>query len=189
MKLKLFFIMGPTCAGKSAFLSAVQERYSSVGLVEIGKLLRAKYPPAYFKGQDAPAHTANEAWDLLLAGVAECGKRAVSAVLIDGQPRDLPHVEMVCKTYTRQPELYICRFVHLFASREICEERAARRDAGDPEKLQLSRERMVNDRARLYEVLHMLKLQHNVQVCSFDTANVLYSPLAIFECLLANCPA
>ena len=37
--------IGPTNAGKSTFLRATQRGNPAVGLIEVGKILRAKYPP------------------------------------------------------------------------------------------------------------------------------------------------
>jgi ATPase subunit of ABC transporter with duplicated ATPase domains len=81
-------IMGPTCAGKSTFLNyAVEKDPGHVGLVEVGKMLRAKYPPSYFEGQAAPAKTQKEAWDMCEGRIRDHLAEGKTIVLVDGQPR------------------------------------------------------------------------------------------------------
>jgi ATPase subunit of ABC transporter with duplicated ATPase domains len=48
-------IMGPTCAGKSTFLNfAIENDPGRVGLVEVGKMLRAKVPALILRGPSCP---------------------------------------------------------------------------------------------------------------------------------------
>jgi hypothetical protein len=140
------------------------------GTVEVGRMLRAKYPPEYFKGQAAPAHTAAEAWQLCIDGIEENIRLGKKAILIDGQPRDEEQAEKVMGL----PYMHV--FIGLHASIEVRRKRAIARDRGGlsdeivnalvmgqpvdssliPPKLQLSLDRLQNDYRNGYEVLRVL---------------------------------
>lgn len=183
MRPRLTFVIGPTNAGKGTLL-ALAGKLPHVGLVEVGKMMRAKYldpasphyDPDHFKGQGAPKHTAVEAWQMMLDGIAAAEAAKKDVVLIDGQPRDVEQA----RRCAFELELYEKRFIALHASHEIRLRRAIRRDGGDlttmildelekghepdphdsflPPPLRLSLARMTSDYKAVYHVLSELSL-------------------------------
>jgi hypothetical protein len=142
----LVYVTGMTNAGKSTLLNAAPAEW---GRVEIGKWMRAKYPPSHFAGQSNPKHTAVEAWQMYLDAVARFEEAGIAIILIDGQPRDTEQCEAVlADKYHRGHRL----FLHLWAPPEILAARAKARDGDDAEKLALSHARLTNDVAPNYHL-------------------------------------
>jgi hypothetical protein len=168
----LAFIMGPTNAGKSTLIQATKDYYPQFGTVEVGKLMRAKYPPEFFQGQAAPKHTAVEAWQMMLDGIADAG--AKKAVLIDGQPRDIEQCER--SILLPYPKLYIV----LTASAEVREFRARARDSADPKRLELALARLHGDLPILNSIVSMLR-DYGKQVREFSTESHNYQPLDVLR--------
>lgn len=160
----LVHVTGVTNAGKSTFLAAAPAPW---GRVEIGKLMRAKYPPSHFKGQSNPTHTAAEAWQMYLTGIAECEDRGCQIILIDGQPRD--HKQLDAVLASRRHTRFLRMFLHLWAPAEILAARAQARDGADEEKLALTRQRLVNDAQPNYSILCRV-LAAGEMVRAFDTS-------------------
>lgn len=159
---RLFFVIGPTNAGKGHLLDHLG-RQPNIGLVEVGKMFRAKYldpksphyDPDYFKGQAAPTHTAIEAWQMMLDGIRSCLDNGNHTIFVDGQPRDVPQCIQIINQFERSGDFDV-EYIHVYAPEEIRRERAALRDAGDEAKLKLSEARMLGDLVKLYEVLTRL---------------------------------
>jgi hypothetical protein len=159
----LVHVMGVTNAGKSTFIAKAPAAW---GRVEVGKMMRAKYPPDYFKGSAAPAHTAAEAWQMYLAGIADCEDRGCGIVLVDGQPRDHKQTDAVLAS--RRHGRFLRMFLHLWAPAAVLTERARARDAGDAAKMALSQQRLRNDVGPNYDILCRL-VAANESVVAFDT--------------------
>lgn len=160
----LVYVIGPTNAGKSTFLAHVG-KFKHVGLVEVGKMMRAKYPPSHFAGQSNPAHTAAEAWQMYLDGVEAHKAAGKSGIYIDGQPRDTKQtLELLRVPYRNRV------FLHLWAPLEVRQARAEARDKDDPAKLELSRQRLVNDDPQVYNVVSRLEASHSERVVHVDTS-------------------
>jgi predicted kinase len=157
MKPVIVYVIGATNAGKSTLMDAVRQD-TTQGTIEVGKLMRAKYPPEHFAGQSNPAHTAAEAWQMYLDGLAAAEAAGKQAVWCDGQPRDMKQLLEVTSASTQRI------FVHLWAPAEIREERARARDAADPAKLALSLERLNGDLPALYNILTTLLLLDEIVV-------------------------
>jgi len=138
-------IMGPTCAGKSTLLNWLKDFFGDrASFVEVGKTLRAKYPPEYFQGQNNPQHTAQEAWQLCEDGIKAGRAEKRAFVFVDGQPRDIPQTDKMVQIGVR-------RYVMLTCSIAESEKRArATRSGSDLETLALPRIR--NDRGAYYDV-------------------------------------
>lgn len=171
----LVYVIGPTNAGKSTLLNYAATQ-PDVGLVEVGKMMRAKYPPEHFKGQSNPAHTAAEAWQMYLDGVHAHTVDPKLLVLIDGQPRDREQTSKILGE--RRPRL----FLHLWAPEDVRRARAELRDAGHPGKLELSLQRMTNDPPQLYDVLSRLHAAGEV-LHTVDTSSDRYTVDAQFAAL------
>lgn len=173
----LIFLMGPTCAGKSTLMQVLKDRLpTKIGLVEVGKELRAKYPPSYFAGQNNPAHTAAEAWELCVAGIRREGDAGKTHILIDGQPRDVPQVRKCLNEFPGQPK----RFVLLTADLEVRRQRAMAGRSANPENLELALQRLTNDMISYYAVLAELLLRGQF-VDAYDTSGIENTEAAIIE--------
>lgn len=175
----MVYVIGPTNAGKTTLmdLCAPDER---IVTVEVGKWLRAKYPPSHFQGQSNPRHTAVEAWSLYLDGLQRgIDDPKCKMIVCDGQPRDIKQTEDVIA----EGRFYKV-FVHLWAPDDVREKRAEARDFDSPEALALSRARLVNDIPSNYAVLIRL-LNAKEKVWTYDTSHPDYSPRKLLDTLLA----
>lgn len=173
----LVYVTGMTNAGKSTFLDAHREDPRHA-FVEVGKALRAKYPPSHFAGKCNPAHTAAEAWAIYLAGVAQAEAREeVAFVFIDGQPRDAIQIEAVLADRERAGRRI---FLHLWAPERTLRERAQRRDGADAERLALSMARLTNDVAPNYLTVCRL-LSAGERVIIADTTAPSYNPGSVLS--------
>lgn len=171
----LLFMMGPTCAGKSTLLANAHTRLpKNIGLVEVGKELRAKYPPDYFAGQNNPTHTAAEAWDLCVKGVERECAAGKTHILIDGQPRDVAQVHRCLDQFPRNPK----RFILLHASLAKRKERAMKHRSDDPKNLELAMQRLTNDMISYYDVIATLLLRGAV-IDAYDTTDRTDSPESV----------
>ena len=178
MKPPTLYIIGPTNSGKSTFLKAIlAEHGPRIGLIEVGKVLRAKYPSEYFKGLNNPAHTAVEAWKIFTDSWDAYAAFGKEVIITDGQPRDTKQTLAVIErgvSGERQA------FIHLWAPLEIRRARAELRDLGNEAALELSRQRLVNDEPANYNVLCML-LAANRCVVTPDTSAPGYTALGTYQ--------
>lgn len=176
-------IMGTTCAGKSTLINKARARNNpKIGLVEIGKILRAKYPPEFFKGQAAPAHTQEEAWNLCFDAVNKHLEVGCELILIDGQPRDLRQLATMMKD--PWPGLYQVWYVLLHASMEE-RERRARQDRADTQgNLDLALARIKNDMVNYYDILVHLHF-YDKPLTVYMTDHEQYTPDTVIDHFLA----
>lgn len=157
-------IMGATCAGKTTFIDyCLESAPHNFAAVQVGKILRAKYPRSYFKGQNNPKHTAAEAWDLCEAGVQECIGQGVPVVLVDGQPRDRDQVDMFLNAWGTTPREFILFDAPLEERRRRAE---ASRSAEDLNEL--TAQRLTNDMISYFTVLTRLA-EYGVSPLVVDT--------------------
>jgi len=177
----IVYMTGATNSGKSTALKALFEAgQGEVGLIEVGKLLRAKYGEAYFKGQAAPAHTQSEAWSLFLEALhTHEADPKVRFVVADGQPRSFDQVYNSLKL----PNERI--YVNLYAPADVREARAKARDSANPEKLALSLARLHGDIPMLYEINSIL-LAAKQKVWTYRTDAEDFHPLQIYSDLFAH---
>lgn len=154
-------LIGPTCAGKSTLIrAALQHAPNDVGTIEVGKLLRAKYGPAYFKGQAAPEHTQDEAWALYRSGIQEHIEKKTRLVFIDGQPRDIKQCHGISQLYEENvfnPQNR-CMFLVVHADETKRIERAKSTRTGDD--LELALARITNDYRNSYIALQYAVKRH-----------------------------
>lgn len=176
----LVWTIGPSGAGKSTFLK-VAAKYPSTeflpGVVSVGALMRAKYPPEHFQGKGNPAHTANEAWELFLSETARLAAERHNLIFVDGQPRDMTQLALALAL--PHPML----FLHLWAGRAIREERIRHRDGSDAARLALDLARLDNDRSDLYDIVSALGAMSNsaALLWSYDTGSPRFSAPDIMD--------
>jgi adenylate kinase family enzyme len=153
----IVFVMGPTNAGKSTFLRFAEATAPSVRTVNVGAVLRAKYPPEHFAGQNNPKHTADEAWQICDESVRRhLADPACGLILVDGQPRDVPQVKLCLESWQDVSKLNRS-FVLFDASVSQREARISQRfDPGDPrhdQSVALAQTRLTGDMVAYYTVL------------------------------------
>lgn len=155
-----FYVMGTTCAGKDHLVDHLEATYPDVGSVRVGKIMRERYPPDYFKGMGAPAHTEAEALQIFEEELAK--NKDKDNVFIIGQPRRLSQVKLTIGKYPGH-------VIWLWAPDEVIEERINVRFPNDPASRQLALDRIKNDKLQLYEVLFAL-ITDNYTITAFDTS-------------------
>ena len=150
IKNYLTFVVGATNVGKSTTLQAFLKAFpEETHLIEVGKMLRAKYPPEYFEGQGAPAKTQVEALSMLFDGIEAADKAKKRFVFVDGQPRDVEQAVAIQRYKGNLERTRTC--LHLVCPREVRVARAQARDTG--KALELSMARMDADILKIHEVL------------------------------------
>lgn len=178
----LFFVVGATNVGKSSFLTAIRDvGGNQVHLVEVGKQLRAKYPPEHFQGQCNPAHTADEALQMCLDGIEAGEKAGAKIILVDGQPRDVKQAQDILAW--RGAGNRTKAVIHLMCPREERERRARVREAEHPSALELALARLDRDVLQLHEVMIAFD---RFDRYNFNTGHPSYTPLAAFQQVLAK---
>lgn len=148
-----FCILGVTNVGKSTLLSSLDKE--EFATVEIGKEMRRRYPPEFFKGKAAMSETEDEAFRILTEQLKEANGRPV---VIDGQPRMRSQVTRVLDTLTNP------HFILLTCYDEELRRRINARDSDEANR-ELSRQRLINDKVQLYDVLTaLIYLKEHVEV-------------------------
>lgn len=179
----LFFVVGATNVGKSTFLNAIKLALGKqVHLVEVGKWMRAKYPPEHFQGQAAPAHTQEEALHMLFGGIREGEANGSTIILVDGQPRDIEQAREIM-AWSEKDWTWTKATIHLVCPREERERRARLREPGNAAALQLSLDRLDRDVLSLHEVLIRFNWW---KVHMLNTADNFYRPFEAFVQLLSD---
>lgn len=172
MNKKLIHVIGGTNAGKSTFLHQLANHSPALGvhLVEVGKILRAKYPPEKFKGQMAPDETEKEAWSLYCAGVREGFKNPLcSFILVDGQPRRMSQYSKVAAQAERCEAVGLeTWFVLVHAPYEIREARALVRDPVGPAR-DLSTARLKTELPTILELVVHISRDFPHRFLIYDT--------------------
>ena len=148
--MKITWVMGCNGVGKSTLMDTVDAGWEQYGTIQVGRMMRAKYPPDHFKGSNNPKHTADEAWQMLLDGLAAHYVSGKKHVFVDGQPRDVKQVQDCLRLWPDS------NYLHLFASEESRSKRCEGRDGADPEKMKLAIARHESDMVNNYKVLCVL---------------------------------
>lgn len=166
MAFKIIFVIGSTNAGKTRFLNGMQSGFPDVvGLVQVGKIMRAKYPPDYFKGQGAPLHTQEEAITIMTSGLGECRRNKVDIALVDGQPRDTKQLHYIREMYAKE-----AFFLHLWAPQKVLLQRAAERDGDSLQAFDLSYQRLKTDAQNVFPIASELHATVPSRYRTFNTA-------------------
>lgn len=172
-KKTALFLLGITNSGKSTLLHKFQSELQC-GTVEVGKEMRRRHPPEYFKGRGAMQETEEEALQIFKQQFF-VGTQAdqPNLVVIDGQPRMLSQIEP-CFSYA-QSLGYIPKVGVLGCSDEKIKQRIQQRDT-TRQAFELSMKRMVNDKVQLHEVLVEL-IKHKVPLAYLDSKLSAYNNL------------
>lgn len=170
------FIMGTTCSGKSTFLDFAENLHPDrVGTINVGQMMRAKYPPEHFEGSAAPDHTEIEAWSMFtyaLKGHIQAGKELI---LTDGQPRSHKQVQWAIHDLHE----YLCVFDYVLfdCHKQERRRRLTNRFPNDPSSLELGEKRLTNDMVMYYVVLaELLKAKIPIRAIKTDGPFESYGP-------------
>lgn len=167
---KIFFVLGPTCAGKTTFLEYAKSiDPETIGCVEVGKALRKKYPANYFQGQQAPEHTAEESWQIFLDQLCYNLNQNCEIILVDGQPRSLEQVAK-CFNLMREFPGHRYHFLLLNADKTIRKSRILGRftDA-QKDEIDLAEARVEGDMISYYDIIvELLNQNQGIEVWNTD---------------------
>src|SRR5690606_10206962 len=87
-------VIGATASGKSTFIDFAKKQYPDYFTsINIGQILRAKYPPEYFEGQGTLDKTEDEVRKLVEDAVTELVSRDKQVLLIDGHLKYQDQIE------------------------------------------------------------------------------------------------
>lgn len=134
---KVIFIYGISCSGKSTLVQCLMNsKPEGVGFLQIGKILRAHYGEASFKGQAAPENLEGIALDLLGKGVGFLNVLN-HTIIVDGQPKNMKQLREIFDIAT----LYFwdITFYSLHTTELILQERANNISQTEGRKLANSR--------------------------------------------------
>lgn len=177
--MKLFYVMGVTCVGKDYMIEYAQRTYpDKVGIVQVGKEFRRRYPPEFFQGKGAMKSTEDEAFNIFveLLNAAQDKKY----VFVSGQPRLESQVDRIMRPYPGE-------VIWLHAPDDLLQERIITRFPEGSEKWEearkLSFDRINNDKKQLYDVLFRLK-QNRIKITEYDVQ--WYPSTEIMDDLIEN---
>ena len=81
-------LLGNTGSGKTTLLDFLTSAWpDDITGISVGREFRKKYPPEFFEGQAAPAHTEQEAMSMYTDFVTERRDHGYGLIIVDGQPR------------------------------------------------------------------------------------------------------
>ena len=159
----IYCIMGLTNSGKSTLIKELSN-YPESHAVMVGKIMRERHPPEFFKGRAELPETEPEVMEILHNGILEGYRKRAQHIFVDGQPRNLSQLDYFRCTWAPDMVTYIT----LWAPRKEREARAAKRDK-DPAALALSLARMDSELQNFIDV-HMAIEAFGTTVKVFDTS-------------------
>lgn len=153
-KTNVVFLIGPTNAGKSTLTDIAINKHGAYG-VFVGKMLRAKYGEAFFKGQAAPEHTKAESLKLMDEGIKHGLNEGNSLILVDGQPRSDDQLTYIIDNYIKGElaDKYNIHFVLLYCEDDVRRKRMEKRDL-DEDARKLSEQRFLGDMPQIYKTIY-----------------------------------
>lgn len=144
---KLICVCGVTCSGKDTFVERAAELYPRiVGTIQVGKEMRLRHPPEYFKGLGAMADTEPETWAIFDEQYKRMEGQGKSIIFVSGMPRLKGQVEKL-QRYCDPT------FLFLYVSEDVLSKRLDERFKNNPSARELSIKRMVNDKIQLYDIM------------------------------------
>lgn len=169
----IVFVMGSTCAGKSTLIEQAVKQYGPlVRTCLIGKELRARHPPEYFRGLAAMPETEPEVREIFSNRLTEFMEDDRAGYLLcDGIPRLPTQVEFISRELDRARHAYDqridARFIVLHADANEIDRRAHERDCGA--NLELTLSRIKTDKLLGYDTLISVVKEYDVS--AVDTSN------------------
>lgn len=155
--MKVISIMGSTGSGKTTI---VQEAMASddpyVSGVQVGQIMRKRYPPEKFRGLACLPETEEEVRALLLEALIDADFHQVRYFFVDGQPRSVGQYEWL-HDLRREMKFDWCAF-YLTVPRDVQIARLRKRDM-QPSAYELALQRIVNDEQQLAPVLDVITEQ------------------------------
>lgn len=166
--MEVFFIMGLTNTGKTTLIDELTA-HDTVAACQVGKEFRRRYPAGHFKGKGAPSHTEQEAIDILAEQLDDVTS-GTEVILVDGQPRQVSQIEIVFQlVWDRWPKAN-AQILWLHEDDLVLKARAEER-ATNAEELDLSLQRLKNDRIQLYDVIYRAMYEgYDIYPASYDQA-------------------
>lgn len=162
MTPKTYYVLGTTCSGKDFLIETAIQKYPDIfGAVQVGKEFRKRYPPEYFKGSGAPDHTEKEALEIFVNQHDAAVVAGKKIILVSAQPRRPSQVEPVMRKAPGE-------ILWLFADEEETMRRMARRFKDDQASMELSIQRLNNDRIMLYDTLFQI-VSRGIPIQPIDT--------------------
>lgn len=156
----LYSVFGVSGAGKSTAMKMF-EACEGFGLIRVGDEMRRRHSLEDFKGKAAMEETEAEVWEIFDAQYQQAVANDCRAIAMDGQPRLVPQVYKILRTYGRFTVLW------LHCDDEELRARASQR-SNSQEEFELHFQRLTNDRVQLFDVIHLLS-RAGVTVAAFDT--------------------
>lgn len=165
----LVSVLGVTASGKTTFIDFAKKQCPDlVRSVNIGQILRAKYPPSYFEGKDSMPKTEQEVQEILEDYVREFNSSESEVLLIDGQPRTIHQIDFLEHLIDKY-KLDGIQYVWVDCLDAEREKRGTKRSKTEDE-LELFNARKVGDKISVFEVLFSL-LDRMDTVVTCDTSS------------------
>jgi hypothetical protein len=158
MKPKMLCFMGITCVGKDTLAERMQTRWpDDIGLIQVGKEFRRRYPPEFFQGKAAMPSTEKEAWEIFDEQYKQSIDKKI--VIVIGQPR------LVSQLHELRKRDENCDYYLLTASNKVINDRIdGRFNTGHEGWRTLALDRVTNDKVQLYELLvEMIRLDMEIK--------------------------
>ncbi len=165
-------VIGATASGKSTFIDFAKKQYPDYFTsINIGQILRAKYPPEYFEGQGTLDKTEDEVRKLVEDAVKEFVSSDKQVLLIDGQPRNQDQIEFL-EVLQQRYEIDGTVFVWVSCTDGERERRGSSRSQTQGE-LELFNSRKIADKISIHNVLFdVLDRENTVITCDTSQMDV-----------------
>lgn len=163
MTKQIFYVAGVTCAGKDYFIEHCLRKYPDLyDAIQVGKVMRERHPPEYFKGSGSPAHCEAEALNIFSEELAKYSKNKKPYLLVAGQPRRVSQIEPTIVTHPGT-------FLWLHCDKDTQLQRINQRFADSLEGRELALARIKNDKIDLYDIIwSLMGLDIDVEPCTSD---------------------
>lgn len=160
-------IMGVTCTGKDTLVERMQQLWpDDIGLIQVGKEFRRRYPPEYFKGKAAMPHTEAESWSIFEEQKAAAADKPL--VLVVSQPRMRSQLDEILK------RVESINFYLLTCTDDELMRRINKRFEDQKEGWKtLALERVTNDKVQHFDLMvHMIQCGRDIESV-YDTTDAL----------------
>lgn len=164
---RVISILGITNTGKDTLAERMQQLYpEEIGLIQVGKEFRKRYPPEHFKGLGAMKSTEPEAWSIFDSLYKDLTNKQL--IIVVSQPR------MISQLHEFQKRCPNAHYYLLTCSEEEQRKRMLARFNNQKEGwLALAQERLINDRIQHYDLLvEMISMRLDIEEV-YDTTDEL----------------